>query len=83
MTQTMPRVPIQGMLETPRELLESVASVRFPPKADARIQSLMDLHSRGLLQPIEKEELEGLVELSENLGLLRAKALHVLGLQPI
>ena len=76
-----PAIPHQ-MLETPRELIEAFAAVRFPARTDARMTWLMDRHSQGQLQPMEREELESLVELSEDLSLLRAKALHLLGRQP-
>ena len=69
-------------LETPRELVESVADVRLPTKADARLQSLMSRNTEGELAPHEREELESLVELSEMLSLMRAGALFVLGKKP-
>jgi len=71
-----------GVIETPRDLIESLAVVRLPSKTDSHLQRLMDRNSAGQLNPREFEELEGLVELSENLGLLGAKALQVLGRQP-
>lgn len=71
-----------AVLEAPRELIESFAAVRFPPKTDARLQWLMDRNSAGQLQPHERDELEALMELSEHLSLLRAKALRVLGRVP-
>jgi hypothetical protein len=67
---------------TPVELVESVAELRLPPKADARLQALMDRNTAGLLTPQEREDLEALVELSERIGLLRAEALLVLGRRP-
>ena len=70
-------------LLAPRELLESFADVRFPPKTDARMQWLMDRNSAGQLQSQERDELEYLAELSENLSLLRARALVVLGRKPV
>ena len=71
-----------AVVPTPRELVESFADVRFPPKADARLQQLMDRNTDGQLDPAERDELESLVELSETLSLLRARALVVLGRQP-
>ncbi|WP_439625127.1 hypothetical protein [Gemmata sp.] len=68
-----------AVVETPLELLESVAGMRFPPKTDARLQSLMDRNTNGLLTPDERVELESLVELSESIAIVRAKALRVLG----
>ena len=73
---------MSAVLETPRELIELFAEVRFPPKTDARLQALMDRNSAGQLQPHERDEFEALVELSTQLSLLRAKALHVLGRHP-
>ncbi len=72
-----------AMLDTPRDLVQSFADVRLPSKTDARLQSLMDRNTEGQLTPQEREDLESLVELSETLSLLRARAMHVLGRQPI
>jgi hypothetical protein len=71
-----------GKYETPGELLEAVAGFRFPPRTDARLQQLMDRNSAGALTEQEREELESLVELSEEMSLLRAQALRVLGRTP-
>jgi hypothetical protein len=69
-------------MEAPRELVEAVAALRLPPKADKRLQSLMDRNTEGMLTSEEREELESLVEFSETISLVRAKALHVLGKKP-
>ena len=71
-----------AMLETPRELVQSIAEVRLTAKADALIQSLMDRNNEGRLVEREREELEALVELSESLSLLRARAMVALGRRP-
>jgi len=42
----------------------------------------MDRNNEGLLQGPDLEELEALVELSEQLSLVRAEALQILGKQP-
>jgi len=42
----------------------------------------MDRNNEGLLQESEKEELEALVELSEQVSLVRGEALQILGRQP-
>lgn len=42
----------------------------------------MDRNNEGFLQESEKEELEALVELSEQLSLVRGEALQILGKQP-
>jgi hypothetical protein len=70
------------VVEAPIEMVEAVASLRFPPRADRRLQRLMDRNNEGLLTPEEKEDLETLVELSESLALMRAQALHLLGRRP-
>jgi hypothetical protein len=42
----------------------------------------MDRNNEGLLHESEKEEMEALVELSEQLSLVRGEALQILGRQP-
>lgn len=42
----------------------------------------MDRNTEGLLQPAEKEELSALAALSEEISLLRAQALQLLGRHP-
>jgi hypothetical protein len=74
---------VTAMLETPRELVQSFADLRLPPRTDAKLQSLMDRNNEGLLNTEEREDLEALVELSESLGLLRARALKALGRRPV
>jgi hypothetical protein len=69
--------------QDPLELAETVAALRLTPKADQRLQELMDRNSNGLLTKTERADLEALVEMSENLSLLRAKALLVLGRKPV
>jgi hypothetical protein len=66
-------------IATPLEFVASVADLRFPPKIDAHLQTLMDRHTEGQLSASEREELEALVELSEAISLLRVQALRVLG----
>lgn len=68
-----------AVIETPLELIESIADMRFPPMTDARLQRLMDRNTNGELTPEERTELESLVELSECISLVRAKARRVLG----
>jgi hypothetical protein len=69
-------------LETPRELVQSLAQFHLPSKIDAKLQTLMDRNNDGQLTPPELEELESLVELSETISLLRARALHLLSKAP-
>jgi hypothetical protein len=66
----------------PVDWVEAVGNLHFPPKADRRLQDLMDRNNEGLLHESEREELEALVELSERLSLLRGEALQILGKQP-
>ncbi len=70
---------MSGTIEAPQEWVETVGDLRLPPRADRKLQRLMDRNNEGLLTKAEREELESLVELSECLALVRAKALHLLG----
>lgn len=70
------------VVEAPLTMVEAVAALRLPPRADQRLQALMDRNTEGALHSEEKEELEALVELSETIALVRAQALHVLGRKP-
>ncbi|MGO9470361.1 MAG: hypothetical protein ACLQIB_21955 [Isosphaeraceae bacterium] len=70
------------VVEAPLEMVEAVAGLRLPPRADHRLQALMDRNNEGALRSDEREELEALVELSETIALVRAQALHVLGRKP-
>jgi hypothetical protein len=62
--------------------VEAVGSLHFPAKADRRLQELMDRNNEGTLDSSDREELEALVELSEQLALVRGEALHILGKRP-
>ncbi|MGH8058080.1 MAG: hypothetical protein ACREOH_12735 [Candidatus Entotheonellia bacterium] len=64
------------------EWIEAVSDLRLPPRANTRVQQLMDRHTEGLLTDAERGELEVLVDLSETLALVRAKALQLLGRNP-
>ena len=55
----------------------------FTPEADARIQDLMDRNDEGELTPSEHQELASLASLSEQMSLVRAKALVFLGRQAV
>ena len=69
----------QATIETPIELVASVADLQFPQKIDTHLQALMDRNTEGRLSESERAELEALVELSETISLLRVQALRVLG----
>ncbi len=69
-------------LAAPTTWVESIGNLRLPGKSDRRLQELMDRNNEGLLTEDEREQLEGLVELSETLSLARAEALQLLGRTP-
>jgi hypothetical protein len=69
-------------IEAPLDMLESVADFRFPERADRQLQRLMDRNTNGELSDEERGELAALVELSERISLLRARALGLLGRKP-
>jgi len=64
------------------EMVEAVADLHLPPRADQRLQDLMDRNNNGALTPEEREQLEALVELSEAIAIVRAQALHLLKRSP-
>jgi hypothetical protein len=70
------------VVQAPLAMVETVADLRLPPRADRRLQRLMDRNTDGRLTSDEREELESLVELSETIALVRAQALRVLGRAP-
>jgi hypothetical protein len=71
-----------GVIEAPVEMVEAVADLRLPPRIDRRLGDLMDRNNEGALDTAAREELEALVELSETIALVRARALRVLGRAP-
>ena len=73
---------MSATIEAPVDLVESVAHLRLPPIEDAWLQELMDANNNGTLTVVELEQLASLVEWSESLSLLRARALRLLGEQP-
>ncbi|MDY0168422.1 MAG: hypothetical protein RBS80_17870 [Thermoguttaceae bacterium] len=70
---------MSSTIEAPQRWVETVGDLRLPPRADRKLQELMDRNNDGLLTEAEREELESLVELSERLALVRAEALQLLG----
>ena len=74
---------MSATVEAPVDLVESVAHLRLPPQEDRRLQELMDANTNGSLTAVEREQLTSLVEWSESLSLLRARALRLLGEQPV
>ena len=73
---------MSSIVVAPLDWIESLENLHFPSKADHRLPNLMDRNNEGLLGSGEREELEALAELSEELSLVRAKALQILGKQP-
>ena len=73
---------MNAVIAAPVDWIESVGKLRFPSKTDRRLQELMERNNEGLLDQSEREELEALVELSERMSLVRAKALQILGKRP-
>jgi hypothetical protein len=69
-------------VSAPVEWIAFVSDLRLPPRANERSQQLLDRNTEGLLTESERAELETLVELSEQLSLVRAQALQLLGRKP-
>jgi hypothetical protein len=74
---------MRSVITAPVEWIESVGNLRFPVKADDRLQHLMERNNDGLLTADERDELEALVELSQRLSLVRAEAWQILGRPPL
>jgi hypothetical protein len=70
------------VVSAPVDWVESVSELKLPERADRRLQELMDRNNEGTLTDQERAYLEELVELSETLSLVRAKALYLLGRNP-
>ena len=71
-----------SVISAPVDWVESVSGLMLPPRADRRLQELMDRNNEGQLSASERAELETLVELSESLSFVRAEAMHLLGRKP-
>ncbi len=69
-------------VDAPLQWVESITLLRLPEHADKRLQELMDRNNEGLLSEQERADLKALAELSEQLSLVRAEALHLLGRKP-
>ncbi len=66
----------------PEAWIRSIGDLRLPTETDRRLQELMDLNNDGLLKPAKKQELAALAAWIEEVSLLRAQALQLLGLRP-
>jgi hypothetical protein len=69
---------MSASIQAPVEMVEAVAALRLPAKADRYLQTLMDRNTDGHLTPQEREGFEAIVELSETISLLRSQALSLL-----
>lgn len=76
-TPTMPATVL-----APVDWIQTLGDLRLPHKTDMRLQELMERNNDGLLSDQERAELESLVDLSHELSLVRATALHLLGRRP-
>jgi len=61
---------MSALIEAPIEMVEAVAGLHLPPRADQRLQDLMDRNNNGALTPEEREQLEVLVELRNRPGII-------------
>lgn len=66
-------------VSVPTDFLEQLAAMRLAPEADARIQALMDRSDEGRLTAEERAELAALASLSQQMSIIRARALLLLG----
>jgi hypothetical protein len=73
---------VNSSISAPVDWVEAVGNLHFPLKAEHRLQELMNRNNEGLLDEVAREELEALVELSEQLSLVRGEALLMLGKRP-
>ena len=73
---------MNAVIQAPVELMEEIADLRLPQKANERLQDLMDRNNEGQLTEMERQDLEAFAELSETISLVRAKALSLLGRKP-
>ena len=73
---------MSAVIEAPVEMIEEIAELRLPPRADRRLQELMDRNNNGLLSVSELAEMETLVEWSETISIVRGQALFLLGRKP-
>ncbi len=69
-------------VDAPLKWVESITMLRLPQHADRRLQELMDRNNEGRLSDQERADLAALAELSEQLSLVRAEALHLLHRKP-
>ena len=73
------REMMDATIDAPQQWVKNIAMLRLPDQADRRLQQLMDRNNEGLLTEQERADLAAWAELSEQLSLVRAEALHLLG----
>jgi hypothetical protein len=81
-TSSKEEIERMSAIQTPVEFVEAIADLRLPPEEDRRLQELMDRNTNGLLTEAERADLAALVEWSEQIALVRARALQLLGRRP-
>ena len=69
-------------VNAPVEWVESITMLKLSEHADKRLQDLMDRNNEGKLSEQERADLAILAEMSEQLSLVRAEALRLLGRMP-
>jgi hypothetical protein len=74
---------VNSTIAAPVSWIEEGANLRFPAAANDRLQRLMGRNNEGRLAEAEKEELEALVELSEEISVVRCGALKILDRRPM
>lgn len=65
-------------IPAPETWVKSVSQLKFPATTDQRLQLLMDRNNEGQLNSDERLDLEALVDMSEEISLVRAEALRLL-----
>ncbi|TDU70866.1 hypothetical protein EI77_01984 [Prosthecobacter fusiformis] len=71
-----------AVISAPKSWVASVGRLSLPKKTERRLHALMERNNDGQLTATERRELAALVEWSENVSLIRAEALKLLGRQP-
>jgi len=61
-------------IQAPFEYIEEIANLRFPAATQEKLRDLMDRNTEGRLSHDERQNLLALVELSEQLALIRGQA---------
>ena len=69
-------------INAPVDLMEEVAHLCLPALADQQLQCLMDANTNGQLTDAQRQQLEELVDWSESISLIRARAWKLLDERP-